>query len=141
MSSQVTSPKDNIKIGQEAILLSLQQIQMDVRRYNVVKPVVRKLQEQLFSHFGHQNKEFFNQLREFFKEDQGKEKYIEFLEFNLKEIKVTTLLFYDQFPGGMADIHPVNFPKHFMDFSQELSMRIGFEKEYLFPLLDKLLKD
>ncbi len=131
--------KDNLKMGHIAILDNLDEIQVKVRVYTQAKPKLQELQGKLLAHFGQQNKIFFELLAENFAENRPKAKKVEFLDIDLKDVKIKTLLFFDEFPADMADNHPVNFPKRFMDFAHMVIARIKMEEDYLIPLLEEAL--
>ena len=129
---------DNLVKGHGILLSTINQMQTCLRSYSAIKPQLQEFEGQVFGHLGQQNKELFEQLSEYFREDRQKLKMIEFLTVNLKDIKIKALTLFDQFPAAdKADRYPGLFPKQFTDFTQELMARIKLEGEYLLPLLEQ----
>ena len=135
------NPKDmiaKIKVHHQCLVDSLNQIRPLVRSYHETKPLMRELQEILLAHFQFQSKSFYEQLRDFYAEDHKAQKMIEFLVQDLKELKVQTLILFDDHPGDMMDIKPGHFLKDFEVFSKSLLDRINIERDYLIPMVEKL---
>lgn len=136
------TPSDAIiqlKLSQASILSCIDQIQPLVRSYPQAKFKLREFQAKLLSHFEHQNKILCSELTVFYERDRQSEKMIEFLIHDFKEIKIKTLLFFDDHPGNMTDIRPKNFIRDFADFSQAIIVWMKAENEHLFPIVEKWL--
>ena len=121
------------------ILGCLDEIYQSMRSYNQIKPVLRTFQNILLSHFGEQNKDFFDRIRPTLDGDREKMKILEFLIYNLDDIKIKTLAFLDEYPADISDTHPHNFPQNFMEYSEEVRVRLKLEEDYLFGFLSELL--
>ena len=88
--------------------------------------------------WGRQNEEFWEQLNSFYKDNREATKMLEFLIHNLKDLKVKYLIFFDIYNDEWGHVGSKNFSKDFMNFAEEILVRIKLEEEYLFPLLEKL---
>ncbi|OGX24539.1 MAG: hypothetical protein A3D10_08280 [Omnitrophica WOR_2 bacterium RIFCSPHIGHO2_02_FULL_48_11] len=111
------------------------------RSYNQAKPILRGLHEQLLNYFARQDQKILDQLYSFYIDDRSSYKLVEFLEHDLKDIKIKLLIFYDKHTGEVADMNARSFPLDFQKFLQEIINRMNVEEEYLFPLLEKLPKE
>src|SRR5437867_2916883 len=100
-----------------SILDSIDQIRSHLRNYPQAKPLLRDLHQKLLAHFSQQNESFFGPLKEYFRLQRENAKMIESLEFDVKEIKIKLLVFYDQHSGEFADNNSRSFPVDFADFS------------------------
>lgn len=129
---------ENFSSAHATILNSIDQILLVSRSYSQVKPHLRALHEKVLAHLGRQDKVLIAKLTEAAGDNREAAKMLEFLVFDLKNIKIKYLIFYDNHSGEMADINARTFPKDFQEFSDELITRIKMEEEYLFPLLKKL---
>ena len=127
-----------LKFGHQAIIFSLDDLQQVVRSYNQAKPKLRALQNTLLDHFSLMKNDLYDFLRAQLQNDSQALKTIEFLDFDIKDIKIKTLVFFDEFPADMGDVHPVNFPKKFSDYTHELAAHLRTERQKLFPLLERL---
>lgn len=129
---------ENFSSAHATILNSIDQIFLVCRSYSQVKPLLRALHEKVLAHLGRQDKVFIAKLTEAAGDNREAAKMLEFLVYDLKNIKIKYLIFYDNHSGEMADINARTFPKDFQEFSDELITRIKMEEEYLFPFLKKL---
>jgi len=135
MGEQLVS---NFKSGHRDLLLAINEVQESLRSYPKAKPRLRDFHEILVSHFGRQDEALYDRLHLSFIGDRSKEKIIEFLSHDLKEVKIKCLLFYDQHSGELADNNYRNFARDFQQFLDSVVARVKVEEEYLFPLLEKL---
>lgn len=126
------------RVGQQAIVGTIDEIYSVLRSYSEAKPKIRVLQQKLLAHFSRQDEDLFNELNSFYKSDRHAMKMIEFLMYNLKDIKVKFLTFFDKHSGEMDDINYRTFPRDFSEFAKEIMAYLKIEEEYLFPLLGKL---
>ena len=129
---------ESFRQGHQSILTSIDQIQSVCRFYNQAKPLLRLLHEKIIEHLARQDAAMMNRLQDFYHEDREVSKILEFLTFDLKDIKVKFLIFYDKHSGEVLDLNARSFPKDFQDFTQEIIDRFNTEEEYLFPLMVKL---
>ena len=107
------------------------------KQYLSVKPNLRSLQAIVFDHFQLQNKDLYDKIKSDLSGDVGKD--VEFLIEDLKEFKIKTLMFFDEHPADMGDINPRNFKATFHIYSSQVHERMSAEKDFLFPLLEKLV--
>lgn len=126
------------KTSHQALVNSVDQIQLNMRDYLRVKPHLRELHANLLAHFSRQNHVLFEQLNALNKDDRQASKMLEFLELDLRDLKIRYLVFYDQHSGELADSHGRNFTKNFTEFAGAILGRVKIEEEYMFPLLEKL---
>lgn len=124
--------------GHDAIIEVISQIEPSLRFYNKIKPLLRELNALVLSHFTRQNDILYKRLEEYYAQDRPSLKILEFLVFDLKELKVNYLYFFDKHTGEMGDRETLGFPVEFMNFSRQILGRIKMEEEYLFPLIDRL---
>ncbi len=93
--------------------------------------------EKAAAHFSLQSKELFDALKVFFVEDRESLKKIEFLENDLKSIKVAAWTFFEEYSGELKIFKGGNFHKDLNILRTELVDRIRSEKQFLIPLLDQ----
>lgn len=124
------------KTAHQSIQVTIDQINSSIRSYNQAKPKIRDLHIKLLAHFGKQNDALFNPLAEFYADHRSSAKMIEFLRYDLKDVKVKLLIFFDRHSGEMGDVHHRTFPKDFIEFSKVLTGRIKIEEDFLLPLLE-----
>ncbi len=128
----------DFKTGHQAIIEAIDSIQASMRTYREVKPRIRTMQRILLDHFGREGNEFYERLRTFYTSDRHATKMIEFLTYDLKDVKIKFLTFFDKYSGEMGDAGSRNFPRDFMDFISHIIARIKVEEDQLLPLLAKL---
>lgn len=126
-----------IRASHQSMLETIDQLKASSRNYFLAKPLIQKFHQQMLNHFGRQDGAFFAPLREHYASDRVSAKTIEFLEFDLKDIKVNLLVFYDKHSGELGDINARSFSKDFSDLSGLITGRIKMEEHYLIPLLKK----
>src|SRR3989344_6335877 len=131
----------SLRLGHNSLLHTIEQLQQVARSYNQAKPILRGLHEQLLNYFARQDQKILDQLYSFYIDDRSSYKLVEFLEHDLKDIKIKLLIFYDKHTGEVADMNARSFPLDFQKFFQEIINRMNVEEEYLFPLLEKLPKE
>ena len=129
---------ERFRRGQEAILLTLGQIQVVVRSYPQAKQKLRELNEKLLAHLGLQTDSFFKKLSDSCALDHETRKMLEFLTHDLKDLKIKYLIFFDKHTGEMGVMSARTFLKDFNEFSEAILMRMKIEEDYLFPLLKRL---
>ena len=131
----------SLRLGHNSLLHTIEQLQQVARSYNQAKPILRGLHEQLLNYFARQDQKILDQLYSFYIDDRSSYKLVEFLEHDLKDIKIKLLIFYDKHTGEVADMNARSFPLDFQKFLKEIINRMNVEEEYLFPLLEKLPKE
>ena len=128
-----------LKKGHQAIATAITQIRETVRSYSQAKPFLRILEQAVINHLECQDARFFRQLSTFYAEDREALKMLEFLTFELKELKVKYLVFSDAYPAQhIGDSGRRNFSKDFSEFAEAAIGRIRMENEYLLPLLQRM---
>lgn len=119
----------------EQLVAAICDVQVCQREYAQAKPKLSVLYTLLLEHLAKQDKEFFQRVTASLADDRPAGKTLEFLEHDLKELKIAYLTFMDKHSAELADQHPNSFIKDFSNFSQTILARIKVEEEYLLPLL------
>ncbi len=128
----------SLKIGHLSLLDDIDRMQHFLRSYNAARPLLRDIQAKLFNHFAKQKIDLYDTLSKLVKDNREEFKMVEFLKVNLNDIKVRSLVFFDEFPCDMSTHKAVNFAVRFGEFSQEIIARITVEEKHLIPMLEKL---
>lgn len=137
MDSLVVQLKEN----HLALIEYIDQVHQNIRHYPDAKPKLKQLEIALLSHFEKQKKDFYSSLKEFCALSREKFKLLEFLETDLKDLKIKLLIFSDEHPAGMGDVRPKRIVQDFEQFSQEIIGRIHHERKYLLPILEEAMRD
>lgn len=127
---------NELSFGHLAIIEQIDLINQVIHHYPDVKSELRCLQTILLSHFEKQKQKFYQSLTEHYGADKEKIRNIQFLEQDIKNLKVKMLVFYDEHPADMGDLRPKGFGRDFQMFSSDLTGRIQDERKYLFPLIE-----
>ena len=90
------------------------------------------------SHWTQQGEALWERLNTFYADDHRQLKMVEFLIYNLKDLKIKYLVFFEQYSGAWGDLGSRNFSRDFMNFAEEILVRIKIEEDYLLPMLEKL---
>jgi len=135
MSEDVIS---RFKVRHQSIVNTIDHVQAVSRSYMEAKPRIRDFNDKLLHHLSSQNDEFFDELRHCHQADRQALKMIEFLEKDLRDVKVKYLIFSEKHSGEMADTNARTFPANLSHFAVEIINRIKIEEEYLLPLLKKI---
>ena len=144
MSLPIRDIFSSLKQNHIAILTNLDDIRQAIsstleltrKQYLWVKPQLRGFEAALFNHFQLQSKDLYAQL--LISAGEGSIKDIEFLVEDLKDFKVKTLMFFDDHPADMGDLSPRNFRVTFYAFADYVQARMNAERDFLFPLLEKI---
>ena len=129
---------NSFRLSHEAILDVVSQLQALTRSYLQAKPLLLDLRERLLAYFNRQDQEFYQNLRNFFAEDRPAVKILEFLELDLKDVKIQYLIFFEKHSGEMGDVNSRNFVKDYREFSNVLLARVKTEENHLLPLLGRM---
>ena len=124
-----------IEISHQNLLAIVSQIRPVTRNYLQARQFLPSFQAKLLEHFSLQNAAFFERLVQRAATDPQQLKMVEFLSVNLKDLKIKTLVFFDEHSGNMIDLKPKNFINDFVAFSDDVLFRINAEREYMIPLL------
>jgi len=137
----MSTPAEYLKIlgrAHHAVLLSVSQIQSVVRSYSSARALLGGLGEQLLAFLGVEDEEFFRSLRDLLSEDRPALKMLEFLELDLKDLKIKYLVFYDRYTNIPTGNEDRIFLRDYREFSAAIVARVNLESEYLFPLLQRV---
>ncbi len=129
---------NSFRMRHQSIAANLAQVEIVARSYVEAKPRLRALRQQMLNHLGQQNKDFFSALYEYYADNREATKALEFLEHDVKDMKVRHLLFFEKHSGEMGDVSAVQFPRDLASFAKEVLTRLQMEEEYLIPLLSDL---
>jgi len=135
MATQVVT---TLEQGHQAIKEAISAIQVVARSYPAARPRIRELQSVLLTHLGRQDRKLQERLARHYRDGREQTKMLEFLQHDLKEIKVQFLVFFDKYTGELTDFGGNTFPKDFSVFTGTILDRIRIEEEYLFPLVRAL---
>lgn len=128
---------ETFKQGQEAILACLEKVHQQARRYPLVIPLLRELEEKLYIHWQFQSQKCLPRLEEFFSGRRHEERKLEFQRQELKELKIRALEFFDKYCQPTNSIAARNFPIVFMEFRRAVIEQIQVEGEHLLPLWEE----
>lgn len=128
---------NSFRLSHEAILDVVAQLQGLTRSYLQAKPLLLDLSERLLAYFNRQDREFYRDLSVFFAEDRAALKILEFLELDLKDLKIQYLVFFEKHSGELGDVNSRNFVKDFREFSGAVIARVKMEEDRLMPLLKR----
>jgi hypothetical protein len=115
------------RLSQEAVLAAVLKMKDGLRDPAAARRLWPALREQLFTFLGRQDRGFFSALQEFFTRDREAEKMLEFLDCDLKELKLTLAELEAKYGEGGAA-------------ARRFVGRIRLEEEYLVPLLEKYVR-
>jgi len=124
--------------NQQLIEKTIYAILRGIRNDLIVHTYLPQLNEQMAAYMGFQDDAFYKFLNKKYTDDKQILKVLEFLATDAKYILGRYLEFFDRFSSFKAEVGWSMFPKEFSDFSREIMSRFQIEKEYLFPLLDRL---
>ena len=122
------------------VLEAMHEISPHAMPYYEVKKKLIVLYEEIFQYLSLQKSDRFERLREALVGEPDKLKIVNFLENDLKELRITMYWFSDEHRADMGDMNPKNFIRDFQELSQSLVGRIKREEELLLPLLSGLQK-
>lgn len=125
------------EIQHEQMLELFDQIKKGQRNYLSVKAQLRELQDKVLEHISLQNTILAEVLQNPVHAGVIDAKLLEFLQIDLRDIKIETLVFFDEHPADMGDVRPGNFSGDFAHYAQRMTERIKTEKEYVLPALKK----
>lgn len=122
--------------GHGAIVAAIDQVYSVSRSYPKAISKLHALDDMLASHIGRQDREFYEQLTSFYADDCKASKMLEFLIYDLNELRIQHLGFFDKYLYGVSGIGVRNFPKDLKGFGDKIILRLTMEEDYLFPLLE-----
>lgn len=130
---------EEFKQGQESVLVTLEQIAQHARSFGKARPQLPELENKLLLHLQYQQNKIYPALADFFSENREAAKKMEFLRYEINELKVKTAIFTDKYSFNFSAVTARNFPIAFMEFRQAVIERIRSEGEQLLPLLDEFM--
>lgn len=127
-----------LRLSHEAILNSLLSVQAVSRSYLQAKPALFEFNERIRAYLEKQDSEMYERLRAIFAQDREALKMLEFLEHDLRDLKVQFLIFSEKHTGDLANQSGRNFIKEFKGFADAVIARVKVEESYLVPLLVRI---
>ena len=134
----MTISQDTVKgitEGHRSIVAALDQVYSVSRSYPKAILKLHELNDMLSSHIGRQDREFYEQLTSFYADDNKTSKMLEFLIYDLNELRIQHLEFFDKYLYGVSERGARNFSKDLKEFGDKIVLRVTMEEDYLFPLL------
>lgn len=128
---------ETFKQGQESILATFEQIKQQVRGYPGPRSLLEELEEKIFIHLQFQSQKILPSLEGFFSEQRGMEPKLEFHRYEVKDLKIKALEFFDRYRTPANPVVARNFPMAFLEFRQAVVQRIQVETDHLLPLLEE----
>jgi len=129
---------ESFRSAHRSIILSIDDIQISLRNYNQAMPKLQTFGSLLLAHFGRQNTETYERIRRCVEGNREGLKMMDFLEHDLKDIKIKYLLFAEKHSGDPGNVNERNFIRDFREFSSDVINRIKIEEDYLLPLIERL---
>lgn len=87
----------------------------------------RNLEQIVLAHLSSQSPRFYQALEEHLRNEKSQLKILEYLIFDLKDLKIKLLIFMDA-PAAT-----------FYEFKNDLTIRVSIEKERLIPLIESII--
>ena len=126
----------DLRRNHQSLAATVEGIRADIRAYPRVRHKIPLLYGQLAEHLRWQDARFFDALRRISENDRETLKIIEFLFYELKEVKIAAVDFMEKYGEAAGNAVSRQFPKEFADFAAAIEGRLQMEAEYLFPLLE-----
>ena len=123
---------------EEMILHSLLRLQALRHNYRAVRLLTGECREMIYSYLKRQDDQFYSRMTEFYGENRSALKMIEFLIVDIKELKVATFAFFEQYGVANPLEQGRNFARDLRGYKQVVSERFRVEGDYLLPLLMRM---
>jgi hypothetical protein len=125
----------------EQITHSLIELQSLRTNFREARKIIGEPREMIYSYFGKQDEQFFTNLEDFFKDNRPALKMIGFLQQDLKDLKVKTFGFFEQYGYGNPLEQGRNFGRDLRWYMQLIADRFRVEEDYLVPLLKRMSEE
>ncbi len=135
------STVDVFRRRREQITHSLLQLQSLRNNFREARRMIGEPREMIYYYFGRQDEHFYGKLEIFFTDNRPAIKMIEFLKHDLKELKIKTFGFFEQYGYGNPLEQGRNFPRDLRWYMQLVTDRFGVEEDYLVPLLKRMSEE
>jgi len=132
------SRREEFRQAQESVLATLEQICRKARGYPHGRQELAELEEKLLDDFQYQHDRVIPGLRKYCRDNQAVLKRLEFLEFQMKDLKVFFSLFMDKYRENFSAVAARNFPIDLAEVRKKIVSHLQDEEECLAPLLDQL---
>lgn len=129
------SPQEAFRQVQESILATLEQIYQKARAYPHGRQELAELEEKLLGHLQHQSGRLIPGLRKHYQDNREVQKRLEFLEYQIRELKILLSVFVDKYRENFSAVAARNFPIDLAELRKKIVSQLQAEEEYLIPLL------
>ena len=125
----------------EQIMHSMVRLQSLRTNFREARKIIGEPREMIYYYFGRQDDAFFGQMETFFRDNRPALKMIEFLRHDLKEMKIKTFGFFEQYGFGNPLEQGRHFARDLRWYMQLVVDRFKVEEEYLMPLLKRMAEE
>jgi hypothetical protein len=125
-----------LKTSHQQLLLDINRLLDVLRDYPKALSILSDFEKVFTEYLRLQDSRLYDVLRQYYRMDREALKMLEFLEQDLKDIKIEFWNFLEGCSPHANAVAVRNFPKRFSDLSKKVISRIAIEEEYLFPLLN-----
>jgi len=132
---------DVFRRRREQIMHSIVELQSLRNNFREARKIIGEPREMIYYYFGRQDEKFYAKLEDFFKKNRPAIKMIEFLRHDLKELKIKTFGFFEQYGFGNPLEQGRNFARDLRWYSQLVIDRFRVEEDYLIPLLKRMSEE
>ncbi len=123
---------------EEMILRSLLRLQALRHNYRAARLLTGECREMMYSYLKRQDNQFYSQMSQFYHDNRSALKMIEFLTVDIKEVRVATFAFFEQYGVGNPLEQGRNFIRDLRGYKQVVLERFRVERDYLMPLLVRM---
>jgi len=134
MAEDLGQLKQSLSRGQDAVLADLERITENPREFEAVQPKLVHLQEQILTLLQFQSQRLMPLAQRVVSANRAQQ--VEFLNYEIREMKVKTLEFFDRYGPAPNAIIRRNFVKDFMQYRKEVLAWINSQSENMLPLLN-----
>ncbi|MCB9757754.1 MAG: hypothetical protein H6753_04930 [Candidatus Omnitrophica bacterium] len=123
---------------EEAILHSLLRLQALRHNYRAARLLTGETREMIYSYLKRQDDHFYTMMTEFYRDNRSALKMIEFLTVDIKEVRVATFAFFEQYGVANPLEQGRNFARDLRQYKELMINRFRIERDYLLPLLKRI---
>lgn len=123
---------------EEMIVRSLLRLQALRHNYRAARLLTGECREMIYSYLKRQDEQFYATMTEFYRENRSALKMIEFLTVDIKELRVATFAFFEQYGVANPLEQGRNFARDLRGYKQIVLERFRVETDYLLPLLKRM---
>jgi hypothetical protein len=123
---------------EEMIMRSLLRLQALRHNYRAARLLTGECREMMYSYLKRQDDQFYAQMSQFYHDNRPALKMIEFLTVDIKELRVATFAFFEQYGVANPLEQGRNFIRDLRGYKQVVLERFRVERDYLMPLLVRM---